>query len=182
MILKARIEAMRTETKDWEVDCVRQAEILVRNFRFERIACQREWFDLMSRQGRQKGSHSIGTWCPLNLFSRLHNGSLQIYWQLVYRDRVTRSVGFRHLAKTAVGGYDLRRLLGHANEFERELVAEYEEEAQLQRRRWSELTVLNRHIGRMHDRNEIEGALMKRIRAATAARESMQPCGIEVRA
>ena len=170
MSLGSRIEAIRQEAKRWDEVCVEQANVLVHNFRFERVALQKEWFEQLAKRGRPRGSHSIGTWCPLNLFTRLHNGSLQIYWQLVYRDRVTRSVGFKHLVKGKSGGYDLRQLLGHANEFERELVAEYEEEAQLQRRRWTELTALNRHLALMEQRNAVEGALVVRLKAAAAAR------------
>lgn len=169
MTLLKQIEQVRQSVDTWESMCVSQASTLVSNFRKERIGLQREWFNQMARRGSTRGSHSIGTWCPLNLFSRLHNGSLQIYWQLVYRDRATRSVGYKHLAKRKAGGYDLRQLLCHANEFERDLVAEYEEEAQLQRERWAQLTKLKHHLDRMGASNEQEGALLKRRRAASAA-------------
>lgn len=99
MTLLKQIEQVRQSVDTWESMCVSQASTLVSNFRKERIGLQREWFNQMARRGSTRGSHSIGTWCPLNLFSRLHNGSLQIYWQLVYRDRATRSVGYKHLAK-----------------------------------------------------------------------------------
>lgn len=174
MILKHRIEDTLKETRSWEIECIRQAEVLMKNFRFERIHLQKNWFDEMARRGQQRGSHSIGTWCPLNLFTRFHNDSLQIYWQLVFRNRLTRSIGYKHLAKTRTGGYDLRQLLGHAHDFERELVAEYEEEAQLQRLRWKELTLLNRHLARMQRRDGAEGELMRRVRARNAERERVQ--------
>lgn len=171
MILKHRMEDTIVEAKSWEKDCELQAEILVRNFRAERIHLQKNWFDEMARKGKQMGTHKIGGWCPLNLFARLHNGSLQIYWQLVYRNRLTGQIGYKHLAKTRAGGYDLRTLLKHAHDFEREHVSEYEEEAQIQRMRWKELTHLNRHLTKMLEHNNTEGVLMKRVRARTEAIE-----------
>ena len=146
--------------------CIRQAENLMRNFRTERIQAQKRWFDEMQRRGVMRGSHSKGTWCPLALFARLHNGSLQIYWQLVFRDRATRSVGYKHLAKRRQGGYDLRTLLAHANDFERDLVAEYEEEARLQRQRWQALMSVRRALRQLEVANGKQGALMRRISGA----------------
>lgn len=169
MNLGHRIETVQKEVSSWDQHLVRQAEVLVQNFRFERIALQKQWLDEAERSGRPKRRHTVGAWCPLNLFTRLHNGSLQVYWQLVYRDRVTRAIGFRHLAKTKAGGYDLRQLLGHANEFERGLVTEYEEEAQLQRQRWAQLKSLERHLAQLQIRNDAGGVLFARQKMAAAA-------------
>lgn len=166
MSLGHRIETVQKEVSSWDQQLIRQAEVLVQNFRFERIALQKKWFDEAARSGRPRGRHTAAAWCPLNLFTRLHNGSLQIYWQLVYRDRVTRAIGYRHLAKTKAGGYDLRQLLGHANDFERDLVTEYEEEAQLQRQRWAQLKSLERHLTLMQIRNDAGGVLFARWKMA----------------
>ena len=163
MTLATEIAEVRKSVVGWGNTCVAQAENLVDNFRHERIGLQRAWFADMAEKPGSRASHSIGTWCPLNLFARLHHESLQIYWQLVYRDRVTRSIGYKHLAKKTTGGYDLRRLLPHANSFERDLVAEYEEEAELQRQRWARLTRLRQHLDRMALANGVEGVLMKRL-------------------
>lgn len=166
MTLAKQIQQIGESTAGWEDVLVAQAENLVKNFRRERIACQAEWFRETQSRGRPRGRHSIEAWCPLNLFARMHNGSLQIYWQLVYRDRTTRSLGYKHLSKKKTGGYDLRSLLAHAKSFERELVADYEEEAQLQRLRWAQFIRLRRDVGRMAEANRAEGALMKRRRAS----------------
>jgi hypothetical protein len=85
---------------------------------------------------------------------------------------VTRSIGYKHLAKSKVGGYDLRQLLGHAHEFERELVAEYEQEAQRQRQRWAQLMKVKHHLNHMSALNEQEGALLRRHRLANAENQS----------
>lgn len=164
MTLAKEIQHVRTAVDTWEQECVDQATVLVKNFRTERIALQSAWFRQMAAKGRPRGTHSIDAWCPLNIFARLHNGSLQIYWQLVHRDRHTRSIGYKHLAKKKSGGYDLRRLLAHAKSFERQLVAMYEEEAQLQRLRWAQLIRLRRELARMHEANHAEGVLMKQRR------------------
>lgn len=172
MTIRRQLEQVVHSLTSVESRCAQQASILVANFRTERVWLHREWLDQIAGQGSGRGSHSIGTWCPLNLFSRLHNGSLQIYWQLVFRDRVTRSIGYKHLAKSKVGGYDLRQLLGHAHEFERELVAEYEQEAQRQRLRWAQLMKVKHHLNHMSALNEQEGALLRRHRLANAENQS----------
>lgn len=151
--------------------CITQANTLVKNFRVERIDLQKEWFQEMESKGTPRKKHRPGTWCPLNLFSRVHNGSLQIYWQLVHRDRITGSLGYRHLPKKKSGGYDLRQLLGHAHKFEKDLVAEYEEEAELQRRRWAKLIEVKDDLQMLKSMNGKEGALVRRFRAARQARE-----------
>ena len=164
MTLARQILEVSESVNAWDEALIRQAETLVKNFRQERIARQAEWFREAASRGRPRGRHNIEAWCPLNLFARLHNGSLQIYWQLVYRDRTTKSVGSKHLAKKKTGGYDLRRLLAHAKSFERDLVAEYEEDAQIQRLRWAQFIRLRRDLVQMADANGAEGALMKRLR------------------
>lgn len=165
MTLANQIQYVIESVEEWEATCVRQAETLVKNFRQERIARQADWFSQAASNGRPKGRHSVEAWCPLNLFARKHNGSLQIYWQLVFRDRATRSIGYKHLAKTVRGGYDMRRLLAHAKSFERDLVTDYEEEAQLQRLRWAQYTRLRRELIQMAKANGAEGALVMRRRS-----------------
>lgn len=172
MTMAHRIDQMLVARKLCEDICIAQADNLVKNFRVERIELQRAWFEEMAAKGTPRKRHKPGTWCPLNLFSRMHNGSLQIYWQLVHRDRVTRSLGYKHLAKNKSGGYDLRQLLGHANSFEKDLVAEYEEEAELQRLRWAQLIQVKDDLQMLKSLNGKEGALVRRIRAARAAREN----------
>jgi len=164
MTLAKQIQQVIELVEDWDATCIRQAETLVKNFRQERIARQFEWFQQTAGRGRPRGRHNIEAWCPLNLFARKHNGSLQIYWQLVHRDRNTKSIGYKHLAKKRAGGYDLRRLLAHAKSFERDLVVEYEEEAQLQRQRWAQYTRLRRDLVHMAGANGAEGTLVKRRR------------------
>ena len=164
MTLAKQIQQVIQSVIAWDDTFIRQAETLVKNFRQERIARQAEWFRETASRGRPRGRHNIEAWCPLNLFARKHNGSLQIYWQLVYRDRSTKSIGYKHLAKKRSGGYDLRRLLAHAKSFERDLVAEYEEEAQLQRLRWAQVTGLKRNLTQLAAANGAEGSLMKRRR------------------
>ena len=165
MKFNERVSDMQQQVENCEAICVTQASTLVRNFRVERIALHKKAFEESERDGRPKGKHRVGSWCPLNLFSRLHNGSLQIYWQLVHRDRHSRSVGYTYLAKKKSGGYDLRQLLAQAHDFERDLVAEYEEDAECQRQRWMQLMQVRHHLGRMKEASTAETALLTRLRA-----------------
>ena len=168
-----QVGGMQLEVAGCEAICVSQASNLVNNFRIERIALQKKAFEEAERAGKARGRHSVGTWCPLNLFSRLHNGSLQIYWQLVHRDRHSRSIGYTYLAKKKSGGYDLRQLLAQAHSFEKELVVEYEEDAECQRQRWTHLMQVRHHLARLTEVSNAETALLARLRSVSDVRRPM---------
>jgi hypothetical protein len=162
MAINDRVDGIREQVAACEALCIQQGEFLVEGFRRERIALQKRAFaDKRTLRNIEK-PHRVGSWCPLNLFCRFHNGSLQIYWQLVHRDKRTRSIGYKHLSKNKRGGYDLRSLLAHAHDFERELVAEYEEEAECQRQRWQHLMKAKHYLQRLGEVNRIETTLLRR--------------------
>ena len=165
LAISDRLGAIKEHIAACEVECVQEGEVLVKRFRRERIDLHREEFANKKSLTSFFKPHRRGAWCPLNLFSRLHNGSLQIYWQLVHRDRRTKSVGYTHLSKNKRGGYDLRSLLSHAHEFERDLVAEYEEEAECQRQRWLHLMKIKHYQQRTAQIDDIETAHIRRLRA-----------------
>ncbi len=165
MTILGEIDRMQQCLATCQEDCVLQGEVLAKNFRIERIALQKAAFEASARMGKRRASHDVGNWCPLNLFARQHNGSLQIYWQLVYRDRHTRRIGYKHIAKKKSGGYDMRSLLSHAHDFEKDLVAEYEEDAQCQRERWGHLMKTKHHLARFDAATTADTALVRRIRA-----------------
>lgn len=98
MTFVERIEDIRQQVEACETVCVTQASNLVRNFRVERISLQKQAFEEARRAGSTRGSHSVGAWCPLNLFSRLHNGSLQTRSTPAKRVRPERGAlhGLRH--------------------------------------------------------------------------------------
>lgn len=158
-----RIEGIRVLIAGCEDECIEQAEALVSRFRKERIALHSKAFEHKRSFRSYYAPGSRGSWCPLNLFSRFHNGSLQIYWQLVHRDRRTKAVGYKHLAKNKRGGYDLRSLLAHAHVFERDLVIEYEEEAERQRQRWLHLMKMKHYRQRMLQAHTTDTALARRL-------------------
>lgn len=141
---------------------IEQGTWLAEGFRRDRIKAQTSWIHEQEAQGVSRGSLSRQIWCPLNLFSREQNGSLQIYWQLVYRSRATKKIGYQYLRRSEGGDYDLRTLFKHARDFEKDLVKEHEEEARRMRRRWSEVIGMGHRLSQFVALEAQENALRRR--------------------
>jgi hypothetical protein len=132
--------AIRSAKSDLEL----RAISLVGEFRDERKRLQEAW--ATTAQGR--ASRESG-YAPLNLFARVNNGSLEVYWQLCHLSKGVMSSGrkrtiYTYLARDSRSGYRLTTLMRHAKEFERDLVQATEREASLLREQWAQWATLTR--------------------------------------
>ena len=158
-----RIDKMIKELSDLEHHLAIQGGSLAKTFKDNRIELHRQWLAQMAAQGTPVSKYSVGSWCPLTLFSRYHNGTLEIYWQLVHRKKVTKTVIYKHLRKGNGDKYDLRSLLSHAHSFERELVIQFEEEASIQRTRWAYLKKATAQLQLLKRSNDAESDLLRQL-------------------
>mgnify|MGYP000679599914 CR=1 FL=1 len=78
-------------------------------------------------------------YAPLNLFARLRNGGLEIFWQEVHTYKTSPTPVYKYLSRNGKGGYNLQVLLSKAKPFEREFVEKSERRAQELRIIWREL-------------------------------------------
>jgi hypothetical protein len=78
-------------------------------------------------------------YAALNLFARLRNGGLEIFWQEVHTFKTAEKPVYKYLSRNGKGGYNLQVLLSRARPFERELVEKIERRAQELRIIWREL-------------------------------------------
>jgi hypothetical protein len=177
--MKRSMEAIRGAIVELEITCIEQATTVVKNFRIERKALHDSVLEEIKATERTSYERSRKlrkvAWCQLSLFSRVADGSLQIYWQTVHRSGPGMPEVYKYIAKKKEGGYDLRQLLAKAHEFERALVKEYEEHAEHLRERWKAVKQLKAKYQTLYSASYKETALLRRQRMAKEAKRYDPP-------
>jgi hypothetical protein len=102
------------------------------------------------------GRRARKIYAPLNLFTRVRGGGLELSWQEVHRNRVTHRPAYKYLRLSADGNADLRLLLARALPFELELVRSTEERAKHIRGQWKRwLQLRNESVRALHLAEEL---------------------------
>ncbi len=155
-----------------------QADALRKWFREDREVLQKEAQRVADREAGV-GQRPKSMYAPLSLFSRMRNGTLEIYWQLVHKNPVTGKPGYKYVrkAKGAQGNYTDRELLGAAKEFEKDLVMLAEERARKLRAEWRHCVLLRYNL-QAAERTSKAG--LELLETALAERGSIpaQPAGV----
>lgn len=127
-----------------------QAADIVSEFREQRESLQKEaQAELAARTPMGRRPKSL--YAPLNLFCRVRDGGLQLYWQEVHRHRITHRTMFRYLRVNSDGDGDLRLIMARAREFETALVRDTELEARRLRAQWSRWSQIRRECLRAYE-------------------------------
>lgn len=134
-------KAQRTLNWNMMVSIESEAWELLDAFRAERGELQAAMQRKADAEAAAQHKKPRRVWCPLNLFVRDKGGSLVIGWQLINYSK-TRKIRIYESITTRGGDYDLRTLLKHSLEFERELIERYERRARKIRRNWRNLMAI----------------------------------------
>jgi hypothetical protein len=112
---------------------------LVDEFRSRRGKLQADEQNRVNAEALANFQRPYKVWCPLNLFTRMNSGSLELSWQMVNYSKV-KKVPLYWQIKKGDEHYDLRALLGKAKPFERDLIREIELRAREIREAWWQLS------------------------------------------
>jgi hypothetical protein len=133
--------AIQARLENWQLSLETQAIALRDWFREARTARQEAAAAAVLAE-TPVGKRPKSTYAPISLFVRCRNGTLEIHWQNVHRNKNRADPSYKHIRVGANGHYTERELLGNAKDFELDLVLLVEERATRLRTNWRQSVLM----------------------------------------